>query len=192
MGLRGFGLAQRERSFADYEDLEAVYEKRPSLWAEPIGDWGDGAVTLVEIPSDREVNDNIVAFWRPKNKLAAKSENILAYRLRWTWDANGDPHLARVGHTREGVSFDRKARQFAVDFWGDVLKGRAADAPPGLDLGADKGKVQNATLQPLPGGDTWRLSFQLDPGSEKLVDLHARLLDGDRPLSETWSYRWTA
>ncbi len=37
---RGFGLMQRKRTFADYQDLESRYEKRPSLWVEPIGDWG--------------------------------------------------------------------------------------------------------------------------------------------------------
>jgi glucans biosynthesis protein len=62
---RGFGLLQRHRAFADYQDLEAHYERRPSLWIEPIGDWGSGAVQLVEIPSNAERHDNIVVFWRP-------------------------------------------------------------------------------------------------------------------------------
>jgi glucans biosynthesis protein len=190
-GLRAFGLVQRERSFADYEDLEAVYEKRPTLWVEPIGDWGVGAVMLVEIPSDREVNDNIVAFWHPKNKLPAKSENILAYRLHWTWDADNDAQIAKVAATRCGLSFDHKRQQIVVDFNGGPLKGRAGNAAPALDVGSDKGKVSDATIQPIPGGDTWRLSFQLDPGSEKIIELHARLLDGDKPISETWAYRWT-
>lgn len=38
-GPRGFGLMQRGRDFGDYQDLEARYENRPSLWVEPIGDW---------------------------------------------------------------------------------------------------------------------------------------------------------
>ena len=33
--LRGFGLIQRARSFAAYEDLEANYHTRPSAWVEP-------------------------------------------------------------------------------------------------------------------------------------------------------------
>ena len=148
---RGFGLVQRERNFLDYQDLEAVYEKRPSLWAEPIGDWGEGAVMLVEIPSDREVNDNIVAFWRPKDKLAAKSEYLLAYRLHWCWEPAEDQALAKVTQTRCGLTFDQKNRQFVIDFAGGALK-QSGDAKPDLDLGADKGQVQNATLQPMPGG----------------------------------------
>ncbi|MEJ1977991.1 MAG: glucan biosynthesis protein [Acetobacteraceae bacterium] len=69
---RGFGLMQRKRIFADYEDLESRYENRPCCWVEPVGDWGEGAVVLVEIPTDKESNDNIVAFWRPKQPLQAK------------------------------------------------------------------------------------------------------------------------
>ncbi len=32
---------------------------------EPIGDWGKGAVVLYEIPTTRETEDNINAFWVP-------------------------------------------------------------------------------------------------------------------------------
>ena len=80
---RGFGLLQRKRAFADYQDLESHYEKRPSAWVEPIGDWGAGTVELVEIPSPKETNDNMVAFWRPHEPLKAKGEYLLNYRLHW-------------------------------------------------------------------------------------------------------------
>jgi len=191
-GLRGFGLVQRERNFLDYQDLEAVYEKRPSLWVEPLGDWGEGAVALVEIPSDREVNDNIVGFWRPKDKFVAKSEHILAYRLHWCWEPAEDPALAQIAQTRCGLSFDTKNRQFVVDFAGGVLKGRTSAEPPVIDVSADKGQVHDATLQPMAGGQAWRLSFQLTTGDEKLIELHARLLESSRPITETWAYRWTS
>jgi periplasmic glucans biosynthesis protein len=189
---RGFSLVQRERNFLDYQDLEAVYEKRPSLWMEPVGDWGEGAVMLVEIPSDREVNDNMVGFWRPKDKFAAKSEHILAYRLHWCWEPAGDPALAQVAQTRCGLSFDTKNRQFVIDFAGGSLKGRASTDPPDIDVSADKGHVQDATLQPIPGGEAWRLSFELATGDEKQIELHARLLDAGRPITEIWAYRWTS
>src|SRR5262249_52761894 len=66
---RGFGRRQRERDFHAYEDLESEFERRPSLWVEPIGDWGEGAVHLIEIPTKEEIHDNLVAFWRPKEPL---------------------------------------------------------------------------------------------------------------------------
>src|SRR4029077_14958794 len=73
-GPRGFGLIQREREPKAYQDFESHYERRPSLWVEPVGDWGKGAVTLVEIPSDSEINDNIVAYWAPQEPIAAGTE----------------------------------------------------------------------------------------------------------------------
>src|SRR5258706_2976976 len=49
---KGFGLVHRKRNFSDFEYAEALYNKRPSLWIEPKGQWGRGHVELVEIPSD--------------------------------------------------------------------------------------------------------------------------------------------
>ncbi len=190
-GPRGFGLMQRERQFADYEDLEAHYENRPSLWVEPIGDWGDGIVELVEIPTNREVNDNIVAFWRPHDPLKAKGEYLLSYRQHWCWLVPAGTTLGEVTATRCGQAWDQKNRLFIIDFVGGVLKGRRPDALPTIDIGCSKGKIENPVVEPNPATGGWRLSFQLDQGSEKLIEMHARLMDGERPLTETWLYRWT-
>ena len=183
--------AARARSFGDYQDLEAHYEKRPTLWVEPIGDWGEGVVALVEIPTNREVNDNIVAFWRPHDPLKAKGEYILNYRLHWCWSAPAATTLAEVAGTRCGLAWDQKNRLFVIDFVGDVLKARkpkrrrrSMSAPT---------RARSRTRSPSQSGTGgWRLSFQLAPGSETLVELHARLMDGENPLTETWLYRWTA
>jgi glucans biosynthesis protein len=146
----------------------------------------------VEIPSDREINDNIVAFWRPKDKYVAKGEYFLAYRLHWSWDMAEDPKLAKVTQARVGLSFDQKSRQFVIDFAGGVLKDRPDNPPPEFDLRADKGQIQNVTIQPMPGKEAWRLSFQLVAGGEKVIELRAKLLDAGQPISESWVYRWTA
>jgi periplasmic glucans biosynthesis protein len=190
-GPRGFGLLQRGRALGDYQDLEAHYETRPSLWVEPIGDWGDGAIELVEIPTDREINDNIVAFWRPHEPLKAKGEYTLNYRLHWCWSVPAGSELAEVVGTRCGLAADQKNRQFIIDFAGGALRGRRADAPPAIDVGSSKGKIENPVAEPNPATGGWRLSLQLDPGGEKLVEMHARLMDGETPLTETWLYRWT-
>jgi glucans biosynthesis protein len=190
-GPRGFGFSQRERAFVDYQDLQSRYDKRPSLWIEPIGDWGPGVVELVEIPSDREVNDNMVAFWRPHDPLRAKGEYLLNYRLHWCWSPPGAVKLAQTMQTRCGLSFDQKHRQFVIDFVGESLKALKADAPPTLDVGSDKGKIISAVTQPNPEVSGWRVSIELDTQDNKLVELHARLMQGDQPLTETWIYRWT-
>jgi glucans biosynthesis protein len=189
---RGFGLLQRKRAFSDYEDLEARYEKRPTLWVEPIGDWGQGVVELVEIPSDKEVNDNMVAFWRPHDPLKAKGEYLLSYRLHWCWAPPGAVALGQVMQTLCGVAFNRKHRQFIVDFVGEALKGLRPDPAPDVDVGTSKGKIVSVVAQPNPDISGWRISIELDPEDNKLVELHARLMQADKPLTETWVYRWTS
>ena len=61
----GFGLQQRDRSFSHYEDLEAHYERRPSVWVQPRSRFDAGRVEIVQIPSPDETNDNIVVYWTP-------------------------------------------------------------------------------------------------------------------------------
>ncbi len=187
--VRGFGLVQRDRDFASYQDLEAIYERRPSAWVEPIGDWGDGQVLLYEIPTNNEYNDNIVAFWRPKEALEARREYSYVYRLHWTGRDPNAPGLASFVRSRQGAA--DKRRLFVLEATGDPL----AKLPPGTEVRgevqADKGKIIDVVTQPNPHTGGWRLSFYLDPGKANAVDLRARLLHGEQVLSETWIYRWT-
>lgn len=186
--VRGFGLMQRQRSFFDYQDLEARYEKRPSVWVEPIGDWGEGAVHLVEIPTPQEVHDNIVAFWRPKDTLRKGSEYNYTYRLHWTWDMPTPPGLGRVGGFRAGGSDEQ--RLFVIDLVDGPMAGLALDGVR-VDVSASAGEVRDVVLQPNPEVSGARLSFAFEPKGAGLSELRARLMKGDVPLTETWLYRWT-
>ena len=190
-GPQGFGLMQSERKLDDYQDLEAHYEKRPSLWIEPGANWGQGVVELVEIPTTREVNDNIVAFWRPKDPLKAKTRFDVGYRLHWCWFQPRPLPLGVVTATRDGLDADQKTRLFVIDFAGGALKQWRKATPPNIDIGCSKGKIGNPVAQPNPDTGGWRLSFQLDTGNEKLIEMHARLMNEGEPLTETWLYRWT-
>lgn len=192
LGPRGFGLLQRRRKFSDYEDAEARYEKRPSLWVESIGAWGKGIVELVEIPSPKEINDNIVAFWRPHDPLKAKGEYPVNYRLHWCWTQPVRLPLGRVVATRCGQAWNRNHREFVIDYVGEALDQWTAGASPTLDSGCSKGKIVSAVAQHLPDIHGWRVSLELDPQGNKLVELHARLMDGNKALTENWIYRWTS
>ena len=182
---RGFGLMQRSRKFSDFEDMEARYDRRPSAWIEPQGDWGPGAVHLVEIPSGSETEDNIVAFWRPAQPITG--EAVFRYRLSW-----GPPPpsgLAEVVGTRTGAAFHSKdVRVFTIDF---------AKPGGGLDgaqprVTASAGELAPPTLTPNPETGGLRLDVHLTPGSARTSELRAELVSGGRPVSEAWMYRWTA
>jgi len=189
---RGFGLMQRRRDFASYEDLEARYEKRPSLWIEPIGDWGQGAVHLIEIPTSSEIHDNIVAFWRPKDPLKAKGEYRYTFRMHWCNEAPVDTALARITAVYSGAGSQQGLRYFVFDAMGGALRDLPADAKPELVVTANSGEIRNAVAYRNPENGGWRVAFELAPGDAKSVELRAELRQGQMPLAETWLYRWTA
>ena len=129
---RGFGLLQRGREFSSYEDLDDRYDKRPSAWIEPKGDWGKGTVDLVEIPTADETNDNIVAFWKPETLPAPGEPVNFNYRIHWTMDEKSihSPDLGWVKQTLRSLGDVKQSnlvRQpdgsvaFQVDFVGPVL-----------------------------------------------------------------------
>ena len=182
---RGFGLSQRERDFFAYEDLESHFEKRPSLWVEPIGDWGEGAVNLVEIPTKEEIHDNIVAFWRPKDPLKAKGEYIYTYRLHWGVGHPNPQNLAQFVQTRTGAGPDG-TRRFVLELVGGTLGN-----DPTATVSSDKGEIKNLVLQPNPQTGGMRVSFELDPKKESVVELRGQVMQQDKPVSEVWLYRWT-
>lgn len=187
-GPRGFGLIQRRRGFADYQDLEARYHLRPDLWVEPLGDWGAGEVHLVEIPTRSEIHDNIYAAWAPQAGLLAARPAEFHYRLHWR-GASADVAALRFASTRMGMAGEG-ARIFVLD----TTRPSPLDAAeaPVPQVEASAGRVRDIVLQPNPETGGWRLSFVLEPGRAGLVELRARLVRGEVGLSETWLYRWTA
>jgi glucans biosynthesis protein len=190
---RGFGLVQRERDFASYEDLEANYQLRPSAWVEPVGDWGRGCVRLVELHAPDETGDNIVAFWVPE-KLPPAGEPIeVEYNLHWFMDQIKPP-LGYVISTRNGRSrtFETDLERFVVDFDGPAL--RRQDPDSGIEAFVEAGsgtKVVHTSVQKNPYNGSWRAAFALRPdGSGQPVELRCQLRRASKVLTETWSYLW--
>lgn len=188
-GPRGFGLIQRERRFPEFEDLSAAYHKRPSVWVEPIGDWGRGHVVLVEIPSNEEVHDNIVAYWRPEADIAPGNETSLTYRLSWGWDVPDLAGLLRVARTLSGAGRENR-RRFVVDYAGERPQTLRASAVQ-LVLNANPGKLYDAVILENPETGGLRVMFDFDPEGADAVEMRLDLRAGDRPIAETWIYRWS-
>lgn len=185
---RGFGLAQRAREFAAYQDGEARYDLRPSAWISPQGDWGKGQVRLVEIPAENEFNDNIVSFWRPEAVLKAGQRHDFAYHLDFAPLPPDPAPLAMVRETMAGKAInDRDGRSYVVDF--DL--GLFRDTMPEAQVTASTGEVRNIHLRPLPEAGVMRLGFLFVPGKAGMADLQAVLTGPKGALSETWLARWS-
>lgn len=186
---RGFGLMQRQRAFSDFEDLDDNYQKRPSTWIEPKGDWGKGTVDLVEIPTADETNDNIVAFWSPETLPEPGKPFEYNYRLHWTisepkfqaqdlgWvkqtlRSTGDVKQANLIRQADG------SVAFLVDFNGPVLAALPEDTAVRSQVSVgDNAELVENNLRYNPEIKGWRLTLRLkvkDP--KKSTEMRAALV----------------
>jgi periplasmic glucans biosynthesis protein len=199
-GLKGFGLLQRERRADRYQDLDARYEMRPSVWVEPQESWGEGSVDLVELPTQTEYFDNIVAFWHPKEPLQQGCDYRYRYRLTWCQEPPLDRHLAPVTQTLVGVSPGREGgRLFYIDFSGteefnlcDDLDVFCPDKNVNVELSASAGALLNVAIRRnrISGGH--RVGFMYHPATGSFqADLRCALSVNGRRVSEVWLYRWS-
>jgi glucans biosynthesis protein len=196
---KGFGLLQRDRNFDHYQDDGVFYERRPSVWVEPRGDWGRGAIDLVEIPTVDETFDNIVAFWHPEKPLLPDQEYLFSYRLHWGEQVPAGPfELARARSTRTGlggvIGQERTyfSWRFAVDFAGGALEmlGDRADVEPVITV--SRGEVEITSARPLSAINGYRAMFDLVPGdSVEPITIRLYLRLGQEALTETWIYQYT-
>jgi glucans biosynthesis protein len=189
---RGFGLMQRDREFTSYEDLEARYELRPSLWVEPTAPWGPGRVELVQIPTPDETHDNVVAYWVPAESPKAGSALALSYRVVALRGADRMPAGAWTVQSRRGRGYQAlpdDVVKFNVDFAGPALEKLPAGADVEADLSLTNGVRQLLVVHPNEVRGGWRMVVQAKrTDKDKPMELRAVLRRGNEILSETWSY----
>ena len=106
---RGFGLLQRKQNQESFGDPVALYEKRTSLYIEPMEPWGNGQIVLVELPTDSEYVDNIALMWEPQGGIKAGERRAFRYTQRWTSatnpaDAPGQIRCVSLKRNEKGAS----------------------------------------------------------------------------------------
>jgi glucans biosynthesis protein len=196
---RGFGLVQRDRNFDDYQDLDLAYELRPTYWIEPREGWGEGGVQLVELPTDNESNDNIVAAWAPKQNPDAGASMTYGYRITaLTNDARLTPGARAVNTFRASAhavgAFEPVppgSTRFLIDFSGGDLGYYLSD-PSVITIVASTsaGRVLRTFLAPNTHVRGFRagVDVAIDPGNS--LDLRVFLRAGTKALTETWTLPW--
>ena len=193
--VQGFGLFQRDRDAAHYMDFEAFYEDRPTIWVQPIKPFGPGVVQLIEIPSDKEIHDNVVALFVPQKPLEPGRGYEYEYQLKWM--KNKNPIAAGLGEVvatymgKGGVSGAEEDQwiKFAIDFKGktlDKIKDMSQLKP---DLSVQHGRVRNVVLSQNPLTKGYRLTFDFQP-KEDVAEIRAVLKKGKWNQTEVWTYQW--
>lgn len=192
---RGFGLLQRDTRFSDYEDAGARYDNRPSAWVTTHGNWGAGHVVLVEIPSDTETNDNVVAFWSSDRAPEVNQACDLDYDLYFGPPSIANEPLARAMQTFVGAGPAPGTRapstgyRLVVDFAGGELDDLMPNAKVrAVVTGLDGTRVRQQQVFRVAPADAWRLSIEASPAANKPLALRAFLKLGGQTLSETWTY----
>lgn len=194
---KGFGLMQRDRQWANYEDVEARYERRPSAWVRPLHDWGAGRVELVQLNTPDETHDNIVAYWVPAQMPAPGQPLEFAYELSWQGDEQQRPPGAwatqsrrGMGYTKETAAALRQQAQFVVDFDGPALKALPAEAVVKAVVSADaNGKVLENIVYRNPATDQWRMTVRVQrQKADRPIELRAFLQHDNNAVSETWTH----
>ncbi|WP_241569233.1 glucan biosynthesis protein D [Rosenbergiella collisarenosi] len=200
---KGFGLLQLNHNFSDYQDVIGWYDKRPSLWVEPVGQWGKGAINLMEIPTTGETLDNVVCFWQPATTVKAGTEVSFAYNLYWSALPPVESKLSRVVSTRTGIGGfpegwapgehfpDTWCRRFAVDFTGAELKDAAAKGIEPV-ITVSSGTFKQVEILYVEPTNTYRILFDWYPNSDSTTPVNMRMFlrTKDQTLSETWLYQY--
>jgi periplasmic glucans biosynthesis protein len=169
------------------------YERRPSVWVEPLDPWGEGSVQLVEIPTDDETSDNIVAYWAPKDGIKAGQTARYRYRLSWLDDIAFPEALGRATATwtglggRPGWKRPDGVRKYVIDWQGPVFSGLGRNDGVELVVSASRGVVSNAYTHPVVDQrERWRSLFDVEAQGSEPVELRAFLRRNGNALSETW------
>ena len=185
---RGFGLLQRQREFNYYQDNEAKYERRPSAWVEPIGKWGKGVVSLIEIPTNSEFNDNIISFWRSDTPLKAGERREFSYNLYFNKDGQSFANRRKVVATRIGKSVNNPDKYtVSIDFQFSNPVNNLSELQ--FVSTATKGEISGAHLENL-AGNLVRAAFEYRPIKNEIAELQASISRNGEALTETWLYRW--
>jgi len=192
----GFGLAQRDRDFHNYQDLEANFQQRPSVWVEPVGPWPEGRINLIETPGTADGSDNVVAFWEPKDRPKPGEPLRLAYRIQWLPEISV-AGLSKVIESRRShhpfpAAGARADEEFYVVDFSPPANPADEEVRPDLLVEVDSNaRLLDKTLQRNPNTGGWRATFTVQfeekaPASE----LACRLLKAGVPASERWTIQW--
>ncbi|HEY5705076.1 MAG TPA: glucan biosynthesis protein G [Terrimicrobiaceae bacterium] len=189
---KGFGLLQRDRDFSHYQDLEALYHKRPGIWVQPLNGFDKGAVRLIQLPTKDEFQDNVAAFWTPAEAPPVLKPVEIEYVLRWFADAQDLPPVGRCISTRVDDQDKPYYRHFFLEFSGGKLAQLKPGETPTAEVSSSTGAgIADVKIEWNDFNKGWRISFYAStPESKKPNELSCKLLWNGEALTETWSYTW--
>ncbi|WP_235033366.1 glucan biosynthesis protein [Rubripirellula obstinata] len=186
--LLGFGMIQRDREFLHYDDHNARYDKRPSVWVTPDQPWSGGNIELLELPGAHEGVDNLGAYWVPDKIPGPEDVVSLGYTIDFF---AGDPSEHNVLAKAIELSVDRSkvapSVEVKVRFAGPALRVLPESSPPRIQSELVRGSMSEPVLTRSESGD-WTVTAKVTPSEEAPVELKWQLFSGTEPVSENFQY----
>src|SRR5690606_12297194 len=150
--------------FEQYQDDGVFYDRRAGAWVVPGQDWGQGTVTLVEISTDDEIHDNIVAFWQPAGAVKPGDSHEHSYTLSWLKDSpltgsTGQFTAVRLG--AGGVPGQPRPQDTVIIVCDFTPHDLGAGDKPYFNITSSRGVVSNDAVYPIVGQSAWRAMFDL-------------------------------
>lgn len=193
---KAFAMLQRDIQYSSYLDSEANYHKRPGLEVVPQAGFNEGRLEVIEIPTNSETHDNIVAFWVNDEALNKGDSLYVKYQLNTEFGLQYDDMLARVKRTAQGenrLPGERRerrdlSRRFVVDFnYPDSLNGKISELE--VEVSAINAQVRDPLVFSTNFDREIRTTFALVPDDDDVVvDIRMALKHKGKLVSEVWTY----
>lgn len=184
--LYGFGLMQAERDPARYQDDEAKYHLRPSVWITPSKPWKNGAVQLLELPSDHEGIDNIGAYWVAKQPVSIDQPLELEYEIAFLNQPPKQHSQAKVTDFRVDRS-DKSSLHLTVVFQGDNLPSLPMERQLQSHIEVQRGSAKEVVVR-RTAPNTVEVSCKLIPDGPYAMEMEVFLKVEEELCSESWRY----
>ncbi len=187
--LAGFGVMQRNTAFYHFDDHNAQYHKRPSVFVTPTKGWPAGEIELLEIPGEHEGVDNIGAYWIPTAAVSTDSPLKFGYRV----DIFGGTHpdesnVARATNFQiERPETEGQPIEITIRFAGGPIANLDDDANVELVVSTIRGEVKKRSLKKTETGD-WLLVLDVTPTENAPMELRVGLRHEGEPITETFAY----
>lgn len=186
--LEGFGVMQRNCSLYHYNDHNALYHRRPSVWVTPATPWTNGQVELLELPGAHEGVDNIAAYWRP-DELPRVGEHVkLDYKVSFFAGDHGDQNsVARATNFELERDYEGDEITMAIRFSGEALRRLDQTSDSSLKVASRNGVMIEETMKRTVSGD-WIVTILMAPKTDSPIDLSVQIEADGSPVTETFSY----
>ncbi|WP_182865560.1 glucan biosynthesis protein [Rhodopirellula sp. JC639] len=186
--LRGFGLLQRNRAFFHFDDHNARYDLRPSVWVTPKETWRDGVIELLELPGAHEGVDNIGAYWVPRNQPQPGTPFNLDYTVGFFAGDHGDQtYVGRATNFSLKRSESNHDVEIAIRFAGTAVAQMSATSGVHVDVETIRATVVKKSAKRTDTGD-WIVTVTLRLTEDAPAEISVRLLDAGRALTEQFRY----